>query len=189
MPKKHIYIVEHLEPKLWAWCLIEYKHISKIIGKERLLFTNINRKDLRKLVKYGKVFTESVQELKLVNACILDPEAPEKFTPKKAASYKYLIFGGILGDYPPRKRTAKELSVFFPKLPKYNLGNMQMSTDNAIYVAKRIVEGVPFSKLRFRDCITARLNKIESVDFPYRYALVRKKPLISKELIKYLKSK
>ena len=36
-----IYVIEHLEPKLWEWCEIEYESISKIVGKENLWFTNI----------------------------------------------------------------------------------------------------------------------------------------------------
>ena len=38
------FIIEHLEPELYDWCLIEYEHISKIVGKENLIFTNINKK-------------------------------------------------------------------------------------------------------------------------------------------------
>ncbi len=37
------FIIEHLEPELYPWCLIEYKHISKIVGKNNLIYTNINK--------------------------------------------------------------------------------------------------------------------------------------------------
>ena len=46
------YIIEHLEPELYEWCLIEYKEISKIAGKENLWFSNINPKDKKKLEAY-----------------------------------------------------------------------------------------------------------------------------------------
>src|SRR3989344_4588506 len=47
--KKQIYIIEHLEQKLWPWCVIEYKHISKIAGKNNLWFTNIKKRDIKRL--------------------------------------------------------------------------------------------------------------------------------------------
>ena len=93
-----IFIIEHLEPALFPWCLLEYKHISKIVGKRNLWFTNIKDKDKNKLSKYGKVFTESIKQLinknyhchnvkthlyfTNKNICILDPEAKKTLTPK-----------------------------------------------------------------------------------------------------------
>jgi len=44
MGAKTVYIIEHLEPKLFPWCMIEYKHISKTVGKSNLWFTNIKQK-------------------------------------------------------------------------------------------------------------------------------------------------
>ena len=40
-----IYIIEHLEPKLWEWCILEYEHISQTVGKDNLWFTNIRDKE------------------------------------------------------------------------------------------------------------------------------------------------
>ena len=102
------YIVEHLEKNVYKWCLIEYTHISKIVGKENLIFTNV-KKDKKKLEKLGEVREKSVKELNLKNACVLDPNA-EITLSSKDNSFGYLIFGGILGDYPPKKRTKSELS-------------------------------------------------------------------------------
>lgn len=183
-----IFIIEHLEPEIGEWTLIEYTHISKIVGKDNLWFTNISKiEEQKKLTSLGKVFQESVKELKLEKVCILDPEAPQILTPKNAAPFKYFIFGGILGDHPPRKRTQEELTRFFPKLPAFNIDKMQMSTDNAVYTVKTIIEGTPFEKIPFKDEIEIRINDIESTILPYRYALVKGKPLMSPSLIKYLK--
>ena len=41
---RQIYIIEHLEPKIGRWTLIEYAHISKIVGKRSLWFTNIKHR-------------------------------------------------------------------------------------------------------------------------------------------------
>ena len=188
MSAKQIYIIEHLEPELYEWCLIEYKHISKIVGKNNVWFTNI-RKDANKLKKYGSVFTQSVQEMHLENPCILDPESNKLLSPKLASKFKYFIFGGILGNFPPKKRTKVELTQFLKNAKAFNIGKKQMSTDNAAYTVHEIASGIPMEKLKFKDKIEIKINEIESTIFPYRYNIVNGKPLVSKELIKYLKRK
>ncbi len=179
------FIVEHLEPELFEWCLIEYKHISKIVGKNDLIFTNV-KKGKNKLIKYGKVYSESVSKLNLRNACILDPSAGK--TLSKKDNFDYIILGGILGDYPPKKRTKKELSSKL-KFPARNLGRHQFSTDNAAYVALQLLKGKKLSDLKFQSGIEVRLNKVESVELPFRYVIVSNKPLMSKELVRHLKER
>lgn len=100
-----VYIIEHLEPRVFKWCLIEYKNISKIVGKDNLWFTNIkqNSKEAKELTEYGKVIKESAINLNLKNACVLDPEANKTLTKNEAKRFDYFIFGGILGDYPQEK--------------------------------------------------------------------------------------
>ena len=66
------FVVEHLETELHDWCLIEYEHISEIVGKDNLIFTNIKKqKDVKKLQKYGAVYEKSVSELNTKNICVL----------------------------------------------------------------------------------------------------------------------
>jgi len=184
---KKIYIIEHLEPKLGKWVLIEYKHISKMIGKRNLWFTNIKHKST-KLERLGKCFKESVKELNLKNACVLDPEAKKLLTPNESKSFNYFIFGGILGDYPPKKRTRAELTRFM-NCKSRNIGKKQMSTDNAIYTVKQITLGKKFKDLEFKYNISLKMNKYLDLELPYLYNLVNGKPLISKELITFLKRK
>ncbi|MEK6847068.1 MAG: SAM-dependent methyltransferase [Nanoarchaeota archaeon] len=184
---KQIIIIEHLEPKLWPWCKIEYESISKIIHKSNLWFTNIKNSNFLK--KIGKVSKKSIKEINLENACVLDPNASKKLTPKEAKKFKYFIIGGILGDYPPRKRTKKELTKFLPQAQKRNLGKKQFSTDNAVFVLKKIINGTPLKKIKFQNKAIVKINQIESIELPYYYPLVNGKPRISKKLIKYLKSK
>ena len=185
---KQIYIIEHLEPDLDKWCLIEYKHISKIVGASNLWFTNIKPSYRRKLRNLGKVFNQSVARLKLTNACILDPESRKLLEPKEAGKFQFFIFGGILGDYPPRKRTKSELTKKIKfKAEKRNIGKEQMSTDNAIYTVKQICKGKNLANLKFQDTAEIKINKILTIELPYRYNLVGKKPLISRELVKHIK--
>lgn len=184
-----VFIIEHLESELYEWCVIEYKHISKIVGKENLWFTNIRDEDVNKLSSYGKVFTQSVKSMDLQNICILDPESSLQLTPENSKPIEYFIFGGILGDYPPKKRTKDELSKFFPNAKKFNIGKEQMSTDNAVYTVKKIISGITLNKLEFQNNFEIQIDKIMSTQLPYKYNVVNGKPLVSAELIKFIRKR
>jgi ribosome biogenesis SPOUT family RNA methylase Rps3 len=179
------FIIEHLEPELFEWCILEYKHISEIVGKDNLIFTNII-KDKNKLKGLGKVHKESVKELDFQNSCILDPFAEKTFSSKD--KFDYLILGGILGDYPMKKRTEIELSSKM-NVEKRNLGKEQMSTDTAVYVANEITKGKTLNDFEFKDEIEIELEKEASIQLPFRYVIINGKPMLPKGLIKYLKKR
>lgn len=186
---KPIYIIEHLEPELGQWCMFEYERISEIVGKDNLWFTNI-AKSTKELEALGTVKKESVRTLKLTNACVLDAEASTRLTPQNVQRYQYIIIGGILGDYPPKKRTKKELTQFIPHAHAYNIGKKQFSTDNAVYVVDQIVKGTPLAKIRTQYKISIPLDAIASIDLPYCYPLDKQgNPLMSPKLLHYLKTK
>lgn len=176
------YVIEHLEPELSDWCYTEYQNISKIVGQDNLIITNINNPQLKNL---GTIKSQSVAELNLKKACLLDPSAKELLTPQDKNKFDYLIFGGILGDYPRKKRT-KPLADKL-KIPTRNLGLKQMSTDNAVLTSFIIMSGTPFEKIKFQDKLTIPLDKGEEVILPYRYVLINGKPFISDKIVKYLK--
>lgn len=153
MPK---FIIEHLEPFLSKWCLIEYENISKYVGKENLIITNLPPEDHKKLKHLASELQEdSVLTMQLNNTCLLEPQTPKILKPKD--SFDYFIFGGILGDYPEQGRTEKYLTskLNTSKLIKpttRNLGKKQMSTDTAVLVTKIIaVDKTPFNKIPFID--------------------------------------
>lgn len=186
------YIIEHLEPRLYTWCFIEYEHISKIIGKENLIFTNLKTSYQRNaLSKFGKIYKESITELSSTlfkkKLCLLDPNQDKTLKPGDKKNFDFLIFGGILGDNPPRKRTLQSLGHL--NIAKRNLGNKQMATDNAVFVAKKIISGIPIKKIRFIDKLEIRIREGESIILPYRYVIEKGKPLISPKIIEYLKKK
>lgn len=185
---KQIYVIEHLEPKLGKWTMIEYGHISKIVRKSNLWFTNIKHPN-KNLKNYGKAIKESVSKLDLDRVCILDPESNIMLSPKEAKSFRYFIFGGILGDYPPKKRTKKELTQFIRHAKVRNIGKRQMSTDNAVKVVHEIASGTPLSELKFKYKIELPMRKCESLILPYQYLLVNGKPFMSLELLEFLKRK
>ena len=176
------FVIEHLEPKLYQWCFFEYKHISKIVGKNNLIFTNINS---LKLKKFGKVRKESVTKLKLHRACTLDPSANQTLTPKIAKEFDYFIFGGILGDNPQKFRTKIELTTKL-KLPAFNLGKEQMSTDTAVYVVKKMLRGKTISDLKFVDEIEFKEKDGSFVCLPYRYVVEKGKPIFAPGLKEFV---
>ena len=179
-------IIEHLEPKLWPWCKIEYESISKLIPKSNLWFTNIN--DGRKLLsKFGWVSKESIINFNLENVCVLEPNASKTLTPKEAKRFDYFIIGGILGDHPPKARTKVELTNKLKNTQVRNLGKKQFSTDNAVYVLKQIINDHSLKSIKFQNKITIKINNVESVDLPYYYPLANGKPMISEKILEYLK--
>ena len=188
--RKKIFIIEHLEPRVWKWCLMEYENISKIVGKDNLWFTNIKRHNIQ-LTKLGKVFREPVRDLKIDRSrvCVLDPEAKEVLRYEDNDKMDYVVFGGILGDYPPKKRTKKELTNFLEGCIVRNLGKKQMATDNAVYVVKEILEGEKFEKMKFFNKAVIQINKVESCILPFKYVNVDGKPFMSEKVINYLKKK
>lgn len=180
-----IFVIEHLEPELYDWCMIEYEHISSIVGKEHLIFTNIKVPN-KKLSTLGKIHSESIATLQFTNACVLDPEAKKTLT-HADTSFEYLILGGILGDDPPRARTKGELSAKLP-YPTRNLGKDQFATDTAVKVAQKLLAGKKLSELSFVPSLEIETGDGESVVLPFKYLVENGSPCASKKLVEYLKT-
>jgi len=176
-----MFIIEHLDPKLWKWSSIEYKHIVSIIGKKNVLFTNLNSKNFPSTPKH-------VMDLELDRPCILDPFAKKTLTPADAKKFSDFIFGGVLGDNPPRKRTEEEITSKL-RYPARNLGKAQFSTDTAVLVTKMILDGTPLEKIPFVDEVEIPLRKGETTILPYKYVMRNGKPALAKGLAEYLKKK
>ena len=69
--------------------------------------------------------------------CLLDPKATETISPPDAQAFDLFLYGGILGDDPPRDRTKELRKLGFPSR---HLGEVQMTTDTAVGVTKIVVE-------------------------------------------------
>lgn len=177
------YIIEHMEPKVYKWCLLEYTHISETVGKKNLIFTNV-KNGKKVLERLGMMHRESINELGLKNLCILDIPA-EKTLSKKDNKFSYIVLGGILGDYPRRRRTAK-IKI---QAERRNLGPKQMPTDTAAYVAKGLLSGKKLTDFKFRDRIEIPLGPKESVILPFRYVESNGKIILPKGFADFLKRK
>lgn len=69
--------------------------------------------------------------------CLLDPKAPLPLSPEDHGKFDWFLYGGILGDDPPRDRTAELRKLGFEGR---HLGEVQMTTDTAVGVTKIVVE-------------------------------------------------
>ena len=186
------FIIEHLEPELFDWCLIEYEHISKIVGKKNLIFTNIDKKGLIKLKKYGKAYEKSISELNLKNICVLSQYAKRTLTTSDRNKFKYFVFGGILGDNPAKKRTNELINSLKKRKIKFetrNLGDKQMPTDVAVFVTKKILDGNQLKQLKIIDEVEVEINENESVMLPFRYVVDNNKLIINERLVEYLRKR
>lgn len=79
--------------------------------------------------------------------CLLDPRAETVIAPEDADAFDVFLYGGILGDDPPRDRTGELRRLGFPGR---HLGPVQMTTDTAVAVTKRVVEdGIALDKIQY----------------------------------------
>lgn len=186
------FVIEHLESQLYPWYLIEYEHISKIIGKNSTIFTNINKKYKNKIKKYGTVFEKSVSKLNFNNICVLSQYSKKTLAAGDKNKFQYFVFGGILGDNPAKKRTNTITNNLKNKRVKFesrNLGSRQMPTDAAVYAAKKILEGKKLGDFKFVDNLEIEINENESVVLPFRYVIDNNKLIINEKLVKYLRKR
>ena len=180
-----LFVIEHLDPELYEWSLAEYEHITEALGKENVQFTNV--KDCSK-IDFAECKDKPIKELNPEKPCILDPEAEKTLEPSDKEKFETFIFGGVLGNDPPEKRTEDLLSK--PSgFERRNLGKRQMSTDTAAIVAWKILnEGKKLSELKFIDDPEIDVEENLSTTMPYRYLDDGTgKPLICKKVMNLIK--
>ena len=158
MERKPLIVIEHLEPELSSWILLEYRHASKLAGKDRIMYTNVPLRYHNVLSIYGKVSEHSVLDLFDHNRLlILDPMADKPLTKNDLKNIDAVVVGGILGDHPPKGRTYKLLSSRAKDVLKRNIGKGQYSIDGAVYIVLEVfrrgclecieyIDGVELSK-------------------------------------------
>lgn len=183
-----LYVIEHMEDGFSEWVTLEYAQIIRDVGSTNLILASVSKdisdKDIpQQLVAMGLQWTHSglecipqefpqlnLPKMEAGNVCLLDPRATEDLSPKDEPTFKYLLFGGILGDHPPRDRTS-ELQTLHPGLLiGKRLGDKQMTTDTAVRVAQMITKSqIPLDKIPFIDYPEFRFNKHEATEMPFRY--------------------
>lgn len=184
-----LFVIEHLEPRLSEWLFIEYSHAARIVGRKKLLITNVKKKsEFRKLTDITNVERKRACELfNQRDLVVLDPCARRKLSPVDLRGKKAIVMGGILGSDPPLGRTKKLLTKTLPLTLARSLGEGQFSIDGATYMAKRVSEGASLGGVPIHHGLEIKISSGHSVLLPYAYPLVDGKPLISRKLVAYLK--
>jgi ribosome biogenesis SPOUT family RNA methylase Rps3 len=185
------FIIEHLEPVLGRWIWLEYRHVSSMVGRRNLLFTNVRkRNEASKLKEIGNVTRKSALNLRRSEnetMIILDPLASNPLSPGDFSDNASLIVGGILGDHPPRGRTKLAITDRIPCWLSRNLGPHQFSVDGAVHIALEVSSGKSIADIPVEVGVEVKISKRHSSFLPFAYPLVRGRPLLAPGLTRYLR--
>ncbi|RPA85964.1 DUF431-domain-containing protein, partial [Ascobolus immersus RN42] len=180
-----------MEPELGPWSLGEYititdeclQHGGKlyITSVVDSLFNNLPPALIEKQKEANGVLTITQKSVVEVTAgekervCLLDPRGKSELAPEDgdwkedAKGFKWFVFGGILGDDPPRDRTAELRDLGFEGR---RLGPVQMTTDTAVRVTRLVVQGKQeLEKIKYVDFPEIRISKRETTEMPFRYVV------------------
>jgi ribosome biogenesis SPOUT family RNA methylase Rps3 len=176
---KHTFVVEHLDPELGPWSALEYKTIAKESNESGCNFILssvpgplLETQDVKEILELGgHAKTDSVEDYfadRKNKICLLDPAAKQELSPDDA-KFEVFLFGGILGDDPPRDRTSDLRKKGFQGR---RLGPIQMTTDTAVRVTRKVVlEQIAVDKIPYVDFPELKLDEHESTEMPFRYVV------------------
>ncbi|KAI1439103.1 DUF431-domain-containing protein [Xylaria sp. CBS 124048] len=175
------YVVEHLDPELGPWSELEYIAIARETAQKGGQFVlsgvpvELANNNLPARLTAEPAFraeTRGVEELYSTpearsRVCLLDPRAEKDIGPDDGAVFDVFLFGGILGDDPPRDRTGELRAKGFEGR---RLGPMQMTTDTAVRVTRMVIEETfTLNTIPFLDNPDLKINEHESTEMPFRY--------------------
>lgn len=171
------YIIEHMEEGFSPWVKLEYCTIAQEVGGPNLYLISVS-KDLEipdEFRKLGIVITDlevtRLQQIdpafNIARVCLLDLSASLPLATSDSPNFDYFLFGGILGDHPPRDRTGELRKL---GLAGRHLGKVQMTTDTAVRVTDRVLkQHVELDEIPYVDFPELKFNKHESTEMPFRY--------------------
>lgn len=175
-PTGRTFIVEHLDPELGPWSELEYLAIAdetRNAGGSFILSSLPDGFQVPEGLKANTAFTaeqRGVEELYAANkarVCLLDPAAAKDLAPEDGETFDAFLFGGILGDDPPRDRTSELRKKGFEGR---RLGPKQMTTDTAVRVTRIVVQDkIALDKVPYVDFPELKFSKHESTEMPFRY--------------------
>lgn len=102
----NIYIVEHLDPELGPWSMLEYQAIAEESQKEgaRFCLSSVPKDLHLPLELQGNhdliIERRSVEDIFQADkerVCLLDPAAKSELRPEDGSAFNVFLFGGILG--------------------------------------------------------------------------------------------
>ncbi|KIW64125.1 hypothetical protein PV04_09080 [Phialophora macrospora] len=196
--KTYTFVVEHLDPELGPWSALEYETIAKESQQSACHFilsslpqSLLDTQNLKNLAELGaQARTDSIETYFASNKeriCLLDPSAKQELEPADAENFDVFLFGGILGDDPPRDRTSELRKKGFNGR---RLGPVQMTTDTAVRVTRKVVlEHLPLDKIPYIDFPELKLDEHESTEMPFRYVADESgKPIMPEGMVDLIKA-
>ncbi|KAL4930043.1 SAM-dependent methyltransferase [Aspergillus undulatus] len=188
-------VVEHLDPELGAWSALEYGCIAReshAAGSKFLLSsvpTSLQMPDDLAATEGLEVEHRSVEEVfadRKSKVCLLDPSAKTELSPADGDNFEVFLFGGILGDDPPRDRTSELRKKGYEGR---RLGPVQMTTDTAVRVTRMVVhEKVPLEEIHYVDHPEIVVNEHERTEMPFRYVKDSNgEPIMPKGMVELIK--
>ncbi|RAL59380.1 hypothetical protein DID88_006869 [Monilinia fructigena] len=189
------YIVEHLDEELGPWSELEYITIAKESNQAGAKFClssippTLTIPEVLKAVPGFTADGRSVETLYVENkfrVCLLDPSANKELSPEDGDLFDVFLFGGILGDDPPRDRTSELRKKGFEGR---RLGPIQLTTDTAVRCTRMVVQDkIPLDKIPYVDYPELRVNKNESTEMPFRYVKdANGKPIMPDGMVELIK--
>ncbi|CAJ2503312.1 Uu.00g107060.m01.CDS01 [Anthostomella pinea] len=182
------YIVEHLDPELGPWSELEYLTIARETHRAGGVFClsslppDFKVPDRLAAEPAFEAETRGVEEMyptaggegagagakgEKGRVCLLDPQAEKDLSPEDRGEFDVFLFGGILGDDPPRDRTGELRKKGFAGR---RLGPVQMTTDTAVRVTRMVVEEqFTLDTVPYLDFPELKFNEHESSQMPFRY--------------------
>ncbi|KAF7543249.1 hypothetical protein G7Z17_g10892 [Cylindrodendrum hubeiense] len=189
------FIVEHLDPELGPWSELEYLAIAsetQATGGSFILSSLPPTFQVPADLAGNPAFkaeNRGVEELyagQKSRVCLLDPSAAKDLSPEDGETFDAFLFGGILGDDPPRDRTSELRKKGFEGR---RLGPKQMTTDTAVRVTRIVVQDkVALDQVPYVDFPELKFNKHESTEMPFRYVKTEDgKPIMPNGMVELIK--
>ncbi|KAJ6112623.1 hypothetical protein N7512_007947 [Penicillium capsulatum] len=193
--KTPAFVVEHLDPELGPWSALEYACIARESHDRgaRFLLSSVPAAlqmpaDLA-ATRGLEVEQRSVEEIfadRKDRVCLLDPAAQEELSPTDGDTFDVFLFGGILGDDPPRDRTSELRKKGYVGR---RLGPKQMTTDTAVRVTRMVVhDKTPLEQIPYVDYPEILINEHERTEMPFRYVTdADKQPIMPAGMVDLIK--
>jgi ribosome biogenesis SPOUT family RNA methylase Rps3 len=185
MPRTAL-VIEHCEPDLSEWLMLEYRHAAKTWAGDVVFSCITEKKTASALRPLGKVDSRTPKEIFDGKRClVLDPAAKQPLATGDFESLDGIIVGGILGYEKPQGWTKKLISDRYG-FDARNLGNIQLSIDGAVFVARAVSLGLSLSDIEIAKEIEIVHDSCHSTVLPFGYPVIDGKPIITPGLIEYL---
>jgi ribosome biogenesis SPOUT family RNA methylase Rps3 len=156
-----LYVIDQIEPELYEWSALEYAHIQKNLPKgSQFLITNLLESNSHsRILRENDVesTSKSIQDcLENARVIVLDQMATQVLEPEDALWATALVCGGILGtdefEGPIVNRTIEITEKLENRQVRTrHLEKAQMTSDTALIVSMKIMNGKRLDELEFID--------------------------------------